>query len=130
MGEQSSNEPIVYNLKTVTKLLTAQARRLILLKRKDCFPPTFGNWAGKVLCQILLLKIRHTVGESVGKLYTTSQPFISFVAQNHQITIMAVIYRCVTLYIPLVIYFILCIHRIIYVYRYFPCVCAFFSRVL
>lgn len=55
------------------------ARRLILSKLKDSQPPTYRYWIKEVMCHIHLEKIRYTIRGSVGKFYSTWQPFISFV---------------------------------------------------
>lgn len=55
------------------------ARRLILFKWKHFLPPTYGQWIREVMSHIHLEKIRYTIKGSVGKFYTTWQPFTAYV---------------------------------------------------
>lgn len=60
--------------------LTLLARRLILIKWKDCKPPTFTHWVKDVLYFLKLEKIRYSLKGSAKKTYyKTWGPFLDYV---------------------------------------------------
>ena len=65
----------------VVAFCTLLARRLILFRWKDPFPPTYSHWIREIMEYLKLEKIRYSLQGSVLKFYATWQPFLTFVDQ-------------------------------------------------
>ena len=62
--------------------LTLLARRLILIKWKDCKPPTFTHWVKDVLYFLKLEKIRYSLKGSAKNYNKTWGPFLDYVQKR------------------------------------------------
>uniref|UniRef100_A0A672FIX8 Reverse transcriptase domain-containing protein n=1 Tax=Salarias fasciatus TaxID=181472 RepID=A0A672FIX8_SALFA len=65
--------------KNIVAFGTLIARRRILLKWKDEFPPTFKIWINDLLQYLVLEKIRFSTRGCTQEFYTTWNPFLSYV---------------------------------------------------
>ena len=59
--------------------LTLLARRLVLIKWKDCRPPTFTHWVKDALYFLKLEKIRHSLKGSANNYNKIWGPFLDYV---------------------------------------------------
>ena len=59
--------------------LTLLARRLVLIKWKDCKPPTFTHWVKDALYFLKLEKIRHSLKGSANNYNKIGGPFLDYV---------------------------------------------------
>ena len=76
-GVVTQNFVLNNNKLRLLSFATLIARRQILIRWKECNPPTFAQWVRDMLYFIKLEKIRYSVKESADKLMLIWQPFLS-----------------------------------------------------
>lgn len=75
------------NAKIMVAFSTLLARRLILFKWKEKYPPTFKAWIKDVTYHLTFEKVRYTTRGSIQKFYAIWQPFLTYVEKMNAIDI-------------------------------------------